>query len=89
MYAEMAYADVFIREAYMGTPWEHKINAEGGHGDKVPAIRMGTGVTILWWEFSDGHVRLDGKEWKVDRVRAQLRKAFKGWKRGKTTEHSS
>ena len=89
LYVKCAYADVFVREVYLNTPWAYKINAEGGHGDRVPAVKMDFGVSIQWWEFSDGHFRLDGKAWKVDKVRAQFRKAFKSYTRGEPTEHSA
>ena len=54
------------------------VNAYEGYGDRCPAIITGPsiGVMIVWWESSDGFLKLDGKEFKVDKLRPAIREQF-------------
>ena len=86
-YLKLAEAGIFVDKVYAGTKWEWKQNAFGGFGGSVPAVRTNFGVTICWYESTDGRLRLDGNDNKVDKVIPMLRDAFKKYVRGQS-EHS-
>ena len=46
LYHHLPFASLLVDLLYKGTKWEWRVNAYGGHGDKVPAVKTYTGATI-------------------------------------------
>ena len=88
LFVKLAHSNILVDRLYIGTRWEHRINAFAGFGrDAVPAVRTLRGVTINWHMSTDGRLRLDGNAERVRTLAPDMQRAFPEYRQG-ATEHS-